>query len=294
MKNDNIRLQNTINFLCEKRKIHISIHDVLGILSKNDALKLPWSYQINDCPFCNSAKTTPAGHKICMKFKTLSVKKCKNEGKLYIGKCYLGITQIVCPVIWQNSLVCIIYVGNIVEKNDIDKNKFKFDMYEKRTKIESHLLKSTLQSCEIVDDASKYTEAALIVKDVIISTLDREKKKISEYNTAHHIISSIMNHCKQYYYTNISLSELSRIYFLHPDYLCKLFKKETGVSFSNYINYLRIEAAKSLLESTDKRIIDIAYEVGYTSDTYFIKKFKQIMGISPKLYYQTYVKHRKP
>lgn len=285
------RLQKTIDFLSENRKIHISLHDVVGVLSKSEALKLPYNYQINDCTFCNTAKSTFAGHHICMKLKSLSVKKCKREKELYTGKCYLGISQVVCPIIWKNELVCIIYVSNMINKNEIENFEKKTLMYERHTGIAHQTLTEQIKEIEKIDSCDKYIDAALMLRDVITSILNSENRKISEINTKHHIINSVINYCHQYYNSDISLRDLAKIYFIHPDYLCKLFKKEVGISFSNYVNNVRIKAAKMLLESTDKKITDIAFEVGYTSDTYFIKKFKEIMGVSPKQYSQIYVKH---
>lgn len=61
-----------------------------------------------------------------------------------------------------------------------------------------------------------------------------------------------------------------------------LFKKAIGKSFSEYITFLRLCKAEKLLLSTDKSITDIAIEVGFSTASYFISKFKSYKGITPR------------
>ena len=62
---------------------------------------------------------------------------------------------------------------------------------------------------------------------------------------------------------------------------CRFFKKHTHVTFSVYLNYLRINFAQKLLRKTDLPIKAIAYECGYTSVVYFNQKYKKMTGVSP-------------
>mgnify|MGYP004484086019 FL=1 len=69
--------------------------------------------------------------------------------------------------------------------------------------------------------------------------------------------------------------------YLNPDYLSKLLKKETGLSFSEYVMNCRISLAKMLLQATGKSIQEIAGMTGFNSASYFSKIFKQETGMSP-------------
>ena len=61
-------------------------------------------------------------------------------------------------------------------------------------------------------------------------------------------------------------------------------KKETKKTFSQYLNHYRIEKAKNLLIETVENINEISCSIGYNNTTYFSKKFKSVVGISPKEY----------
>ncbi|MHB9030009.1 MAG: helix-turn-helix domain-containing protein [Candidatus Latescibacterota bacterium] len=71
---------------------------------------------------------------------------------------------------------------------------------------------------------------------------------------------------------------------LNSTYFGKVFKAETGVHFSDYLADLRIEKARSLLLTTSKNIAEIAFEVGFSSQSYLGYIFKKQTGVSPKQY----------
>lgn len=83
---------------------------------------------------------------------------------------------------------------------------------------------------------------------------------------------------------DISLEETAEEIHLNPSYLSHSFKKETGVTFLQYLNNLRIEKACELLSESDMTVEDIAFKVGYNSSSYFHKIFRTSMNITPKQY----------
>ncbi|MFC6648631.1 response regulator [Paenibacillus rhizoplanae] len=84
--------------------------------------------------------------------------------------------------------------------------------------------------------------------------------------------------------SKLQLQDLARQFHMNSAYLGQLFRKETGRSFSDYLNEKRIEAAKSLLKRTQLKISDIAVQVGFSNTDYFIDKFKNKVGSSPSVY----------
>ncbi len=75
---------------------------------------------------------------------------------------------------------------------------------------------------------------------------------------------------------------LARKFGFNEDYMLQLFKKNTGMTISQYINTRRVEAAKQLIAETDGAIIDIAYHVGFDNITYFHRLFKNMTGMTPR------------
>ena len=89
---------------------------------------------------------------------------------------------------------------------------------------------------------------------------------------------------KNYMEPEISLNSVAEYIGLSPTYFSTVFKQEAGMNFIDYLTKTRIDEAKRLLRSTDKRISDIAMEVGYRDQHYFSSAFKKYQGDTPKSY----------
>lgn len=85
---------------------------------------------------------------------------------------------------------------------------------------------------------------------------------------------------------DLSLSEVARAVNCSTFYFCKMFKKATGLHFTEYLARVRIEKAKNLLLNPNLRISEIAYEVGFQSLTHFNRVFRRLVGQSPTEYRQ--------
>ncbi|GAB6929667.1 response regulator transcription factor [Paenibacillus sp. JCM 10914] len=96
------------------------------------------------------------------------------------------------------------------------------------------------------------------------------------------VIQQILLHTQQHYNEDLSLKVLGAEYHIHPVYLGHLFHKETGESFTEYVNKYRIDKAKELLRTTSMKVQDIAKNVGYWETGYFYKQFKKFVGLSPR------------
>jgi len=83
---------------------------------------------------------------------------------------------------------------------------------------------------------------------------------------------------------DLSLTDVARAVNASTFYFCKVFKKSTGINFTDYVSRVRIEKAKSLALNPNLRISEIAFEIGFQSLTHFNRVFKRITGMSPTQY----------
>ncbi|MBW4082779.1 response regulator [Paenibacillus sp. S150] len=107
-----------------------------------------------------------------------------------------------------------------------------------------------------------------------------ELKQANEGNT----IFNVIQYVDLEFRGKLRLQDLARKFHMNSTYLGQLFRKETGRSFSEYVNEKRIEAAKGLLKRTQLKISDIAQQVGFSNTDYFIDKFKGMVGVPPSVY----------
>jgi AraC-like DNA-binding protein/ligand-binding sensor protein len=92
------------------------------------------------------------------------------------------------------------------------------------------------------------------------------------------------------YTEDLSLEQVAKAANMSSFYFCKMFKKYTGVNFTEYLSRVRIEKARNLLLNPNLRISEIAYEVGFQSLTHFNRVFKKVLGQSPTEF-RAHLKH---
>jgi len=82
----------------------------------------------------------------------------------------------------------------------------------------------------------------------------------------------------------LTLLEVAELVNMTRTSFCRFFKSQTGSTFTEYLNRIRIDFARKLLRNTEMQIKEIGYECGFTSISYFNHTFKRITGTSPRLY----------
>ena len=113
---------------------------------------------------------------------------------------------------------------------------------------------------------------------------NNESKDIN-YVDSDPVINSIQFIHSNYMDKDLSLAMLSKKFYISTSKLSRGIKKETGYTFSEYLNKYRVDKSKELLvKSKDIMIVEIADLVGYSSQHYFSRIFKEEVGISPVLY----------
>lgn len=119
-------------------------------------------------------------------------------------------------------------------------------------------------------------EIVLLFKDVI--------EKLDANNTAadvHRLISKTLNIIENEYMNEISLEFVAEKLYISPAHLSRLFKKETGKNFIDFLKEYRLKKACELLRNTNFRVTEISKMVGYDSASYFTTVFHKFYNITP-------------
>lgn len=98
------------------------------------------------------------------------------------------------------------------------------------------------------------------------------------------IIDKAIKIINEEYNKGLGLEDLADKLHLSKNYLCSLFKEETGFTFCQYLNTLKINKAKKLLLEDKKTLEYISYECGFSSQPHFTMTFKKYTGKTPKEY----------
>jgi AraC-like DNA-binding protein len=98
------------------------------------------------------------------------------------------------------------------------------------------------------------------------------------------MITKARQFIQQHHHEDLSLGQVAAAVHTSMFYFCKLFRKVTGTTFTEFLSRTRVEKAKNLLLNPNLRISEIAYEVGFQSLTHFNRVFKKVVGESPTEY----------
>lgn len=143
------------------------------------------------------------------------------------------------------------------------------------------------------DEVLSYISGSVSKEEILRGSRSHMRKfacEFAEYlvqlrkNVSRGILTEIENEVKEHYAENLTLRELGQKYYINSSYLGQIFRKRYGQSFKNYLNNYRIKEAASQLIRTDKKISQIAEDVGYRDLDYFISRFIEQEGCTPSRY----------
>lgn len=95
-------------------------------------------------------------------------------------------------------------------------------------------------------------------------------------------LENVRIYCNCNFAREISLSEISAYAGMNKSAFCTFMRRHTGMSFSGFLNEIRLERAMEMLRHSDNSIAATAYDAGFTNVTYFNRRFRERFGCTPK------------
>lgn len=272
-------LKRLIQFFSYQSKIHICIHDISGVLFF-DSMRVDIRNKIHSTEYCDAAKGTRRGYELCIRCKACANRKAVAQRKPFYGICPYGMVEVVYPVILDGVVACIVYIGHILP----DKEEY-FPRVNRACKLTGVSLREMMEQaafCEADYNVEHYMQMAEILSREI-QRLWRAQGREKSLRCGG-IVGNVEEYLAYHYAQDISLKHMAELYFMNEKYLGRLFLKETGKTFRQYLNDVRLEHAVQLLEKTHLSVLHISLECGYSNVTYFNRVFKEKFGSTPTIY----------
>ncbi|RXZ83704.1 response regulator [Paenibacillaceae bacterium] len=157
------------------------------------------------------------------------------------------------------------YAHRIGRKSTVDVKWISEEIRENRPKI------------------SQWTEVRQWVAGIYIRLVDEINASQSHPSYSKYV-EKAMKLVRTKYYEGVSLEQAADAIGITPSYLSKLFKEETGKSYTETVNHYRIELSKQYIQNGKANIKEIYSIVGFNNYPYFFKVFKDIVGETPQAY----------
>lgn len=235
-------------------------------------------------PFCMLVTQSGRSCAACLEIQQQIIET--DGDKPRTATCFAGMSDTAVPVYLGEKTIGFLQTGQILLKSP---NKTQFQKIARQlldwdaTANPLQLEEAYFQSKVLTPAQYQSMVKLLEIFAQHLSTLSNQIA-LQEANAEPPIIIRAKEFIEKHKSDPISLSEVARALNVSTFYFCKLFKKATGINFTEYLSRIRIEKAKNLLLNPNLRVSEIAYEVGFQSLTHFNRVFLRIVGRSPTAY----------
>lgn len=191
------------------------------------------------------------------------------------------------------------YLGRLLQTSSVDApslRQFDFEFMQmiysvmKRNNIDYHELLGDKEAVRLHGEALQSIKSMETWISYILEKIQSHLQDINDQG-AGAITKEVVRIVKKEIYQNISRNDIADMVHLNPDYLDRIFKKETGISVTRFIVGEKINIAKRLLAETELPVTILATKLGYTNISHFSSVFKKSTGLNPVDYRKSVANH---
>ncbi len=266
-------------------------------------------------PFCKLVRSIPELSQQCELCDSVAGLQATRNNKPFIYRCHMNLIDFAVPIIIANQYCGAVMCGQFTledSENSVSLPQLFSTDWRQLADFQQSALEEltdtiptiTIEQLNHVTEminyivkyivAEAYTKIKMNEEFIVRST---ENKSISlnsfctlpiqnvignvEDNTINILLRPAINYINLHYTEAIKIDQMAALCNISTSYFSRLFNSSMNMTFSDYINQLRIRMAQELLITTDKTIHTIALETGFSGSGYFIKLFKRHKGLTP-------------
>jgi len=249
-----------------------------------ESWQLPHHGKRLENPFCAMLSQSTRACSACLQCQGHLSEAATHEAKTMT--CQAGLSETVVPVRLGGQLIGFLATGQVLAKtptqiqfNRVAKLCAEWGVEAAPAKLHDAYFATNVMSAQKQKSAVKmlgiFAEHLSIISNQIA---------VQEQNEESPVITRAKAFIEEHHNESLSLGQVAKAVSMSSFYFCKMFKKYTGINFTNYVSRVRIEKSKNLLLNPNLRISEIAFDVGFQSLTHFNRVFKNFMGSSPTDY----------
>jgi AraC-like DNA-binding protein/ligand-binding sensor protein len=251
------------------------------MLRPTEFWQLPHRNRAHENPFCALLAQTNRSCAGCLEVQQRAVDGAKDHPASVT--CFAGLCDTAVPIQLGERTIGYLQTGQVGLKKPSKRQfrKISRQIVEWGSQIDLKRLEDAYFHSKVLS-SSQYSAAirlleifgkhlSLVANQMMLQDAESESpmiRRVKAYIAGHHA-------------DPISLEGIANAMHVSTFYFCKLFKKATGITFTDYLGRVRVEKAKNLLLNPHLRVSEIAYTVGFQSLTHFNRVFRALTGDSP-------------
>lgn len=276
----------------------ISFEDLTGVSLDNPPLDLPYHFRIHTCQFCMFAKANPESHQHCVRNKMAANRVAIRRKRGFSGQCHLGLTDLVQPLLFQDTVLGMFYYGSFVlvgtepagrrkiatfcRRHGFDETAY-LAAFERAPRLDPGALPALWHRLDLVVDL-----AQCIVESIGIPVgryRTRPGAQFSTWNGAMSpLVRNVVTYLNRHYAGEIRVAELAAAHRCNADYLSRTFKRTVGFGLVEYLHRIRIDHARRLLQTERFTVGEVGGLVGFPDQSHFGKVFRKTVGLTPQAF----------
>jgi AraC-like DNA-binding protein/ligand-binding sensor protein len=249
-----------------------------------ESWQLPHHGHRNESPFCAMVLETSRACASCLQVQERLSVGAKDEA--YTVSCPAGLCDTAVPVRLGDRLLGFLQTGQVFRKTPT-RSQFERTLRlvkEWGVQVDPAKLEQAYFNTRVVPN--RQHEAMVKLLSIFAQHLSILSNQVvlQQDNAEPPVITRAKEFIQEHQTENLRLGHVAKAVNTSTFYFCKMFKRVTGINFTDYLSRVRIEKSKNLLLNPNLRVSEIAFEVGFQSLTHFNRVFKKILGQSPTEY----------
>lgn len=254
-------------------------------LTHRETWGLPLHGKKGENPFCALMAKDRKACAACLEVNQKLSDAGDQDGPVTMG-CFAGLCDTVVPIHLGDRKIGYLRTGQVMLN---EPSQEKFDKVAKQLidwgiSIDLKDLREAWFNSKILSQEQYQSVVTLLKTFSSHLTLVGNQLQIQNENTESPFIRRAKEFIAHNQAENLTLDKVAKVVNTSTFYFCKMFKKATGLTFTEYLTRIRIEKAKNLLLNPHLRISEIAFEVGFQSLSQFNRAFRKVSGETPTKY----------
>ncbi|MFO1487646.1 MAG: helix-turn-helix domain-containing protein [Verrucomicrobiota bacterium] len=249
-----------------------------------ESWQLPFHGKRNENRFCELMSEKSRACSACLQLQEKLSQRAMEEAETMT--CLNGLCDTAVPVKLGDRVIGFLQTGQVFKKKPTmaQFEKISKQATEWGVEVGRDKLKDAYFVTPILPAARHESVVKLLTIFAQHLSILSNQVVVQQGNAEPPVITKAKEYINEHQTEELSLGQVAKAVNTSTFYFCKMFKKVTGINFTDYLSRVRIEKSKNLLLNPNLRVSEIAFEVGFQSLTHFNRVFKRILGQSPTEY----------